>query len=799
MEVISAKNIVVDKDGLPVDQYLRRVTMRVAMTFRSVNCFTKDNFRKIMHKVDPKRFGDQSSPLLAAQQLQLAKALRESGIILEDKNEKSTYATYYFLNPRFAPKSASNHEDRIANFNASVRGIAERLVDNKNAQEKAIELITLLKLTRRLHPAKAGEIDVVVCPERIELDQNGVCISRAIVGASLPNGFKFFRVKGDAVTLEFDGRTPIVSVCMNKAVSLRRVDRMFEGTIMATFTGENVTIKGASETVGKHLRSVVRGALNGITQQKELFEEYIGVEIEDAKWRSVLASIRRGFRGGKNLRWLISQAMNKDVRRMAYRKNNFLGRDYNWFLDTTEENRKRRKQASDVFPALLQILTLKKITAVIDEGLPLIPALSELMGLPVPFIKKLAGLTRMKLRKNGVSTLNYCVLGETSIRTHLNKTPVDHVNFGHEEFDSLVDVGKKLGRYGYPFIGNYHALMAADTKNAEQVLRIIREPINATSEFIESLLVGYFDGHLLPNDHEFYDKHYRDVLSRIIAENVLGEQFSKKRAVKFDRLWHRHQNAILTEERAYIRRVRGVAPKIWPALTKNFSCKEGSLRFLTSDDELYAEGVEMSHCVGGYYNACLYGNTHIATIHAKDGSRSTVEFRVTSGDDDIKAKNGILYIAQHKSEGNDEPSVACMSIVNAYMVGASKKKYDFKPPYNPYGYHAEYDNENGEKKQAVEIPDELADEFLRLYDPVLPSSLSGKDIAWWKARVEEELAKDITFHGNDIHYSSDNIDHLEYYSDEVTHVVEDDDFIDDVDVDFSEFDTLDHDPLAAAA
>lgn len=762
MEVVSAKDIVVGKDGIPVDKLLRGMTMQVIVRLIKSYPIGKDEFRRAMFKSCKKFYESVDCPILAAQQMQLAKALIASDVIIEAKYSHNRNEPYYKLNDRFLPKKPETHAERIANFEVAVRGMAERMVDDKAAQDKAYELIKALKRTRSVHAGKAGRYNAVICPSLIDLTRNGVRIRKAVFAVLLPNGCKFFEAEGNAIKLDLTNGNPVTKINLKRAVPNPYFDALFNGTIMMTIASEGF-VRGFNTSLGAEIKKIVGASLSGINRQRALFSSLIGTEVSEKQWASSLASIRKGFKSVGSLRWLISQFMDKEARRLAHRRASFLGRDYNWFLDTTPENRKRRRQASDAFPALLQILTLKKVTAAIDAGQPLIPVLSEVMGLQTNKIKKFSGLTRVRLSKPNVDMLVRLALRPSPVGEYLSSIPVDYFHTNKDDFPAMIELADSLMWYGYPFVDKFQlSKVASNLDNSSYIFhQHIKEPARSTGEFLDQLVVGYFD-------YEYAKKSDLDMkgvecsmhLTRIIFEEVVGEQFSKKRAARFNALWHRYIIAISVENRNFKREARGDLSISWAALEDDFSCDDGELRFLTSDDALHAEGLEMSHCVSGYYSACLTGKTHIAAIHARDDSRSTVEFRTDGG---INAQKAKIKLSQHKSNYNQCPSNDCQAVLAAFIHKYSNKEYLIIPQAEPDTYINRYERE----QIPVKISDEKANEFLRMFDPMLPDSLAGKDIDWWRARVRKEQAKNISFYGgNLLRADSADMNHMDYYCDE---------------------------------
>ena len=59
----------------------------------------------------------------------------------------------------------------------------------------------------------------------------------------------------------------------------------------------------------------------------------------------------------------------------------------------------------------------------------------------------------------------------------------------------------------------------------------------------------------------------------------------------------------------------------WQALLPEYTTKIASARELTTSEELFAEGQEMNHCVGGYSPQCISGRSRIFSIVRADGKR----------------------------------------------------------------------------------------------------------------------------------------------------------------------------------
>ena len=86
---------------------------------------------------------------------------------------------------------------------------------------------------------------------------------------------------------------------------------------------------------------------------------------------------------------------------------------------------------------------------------------------------------------------------------------------------------------------------------------------------------------------------------------------------------------------------------------------------LTSHAELQLEGHRLSHCVGNYYQACMYGQSHIVSIRTADHeSLSTAELMLA---DDMHGRP-CLTVVQHEAVGGSEPDRQCSDALESALI-----------------------------------------------------------------------------------------------------------------------------------
>lgn len=99
------------------------------------------------------------------------------------------------------------------------------------------------------------------------------------------------------------------------------------------------------------------------------------------------------------------------------------------------------------------------------------------------------------------------------------------------------------------------------------------------------------------------------------------------------------------------------------------------VRLLRNTEDLRIEGVEMKHCVGGYTQTCLKGDTWILHVGGEKHNGATIE--VNSFGSDLSGKECFI-MQQIRSYDNDSPTEECKSLATTFMesliVSAAKLK-----------------------------------------------------------------------------------------------------------------------------
>lgn len=155
------------------------------------------------------------------------------------------------------------------------------------------------------------------------------------------------------------------------------------------------------------------------------------------------------------------------------------------------------------------------------------------------------------------------------------------------------------------------------------------------------------------------------VWSRNAAETLrdaLLTRYSAMELVRQSERWHCEVSQIPAVEPDS--EVDGVIEE-WPALP-GLPLQVGELTVvaLTNHFELRMEGSRMNHCVGVYFQSCMYGDSHIVSIrNGDDESLSTAEISL------ITNASGELLpnVVQHKAHSDEEPDHECNTALAATL------------------------------------------------------------------------------------------------------------------------------------
>lgn len=175
------------------------------------------------------------------------------------------------------------------------------------------------------------------------------------------------------------------------------------------------------------------------------------------------------------------------------------------------------------------------------------------------------------------------------------------------------------------------------------------------------------------HDYFYFIAEWRDSLRKqhTDADNPAWENINHRFLMRYSAIelfkqserWHREISQLAILE---------VAPEMgnaelsnWPPLLPQpLNLKKRVMVSLTTSRQLSEEGFRLGHCVSGYSDGCLLGDSHILSIRNPDGIRlSTVEIFLKAGNDG----QWIPVVIQHRADRNGSPSKTCIEALTCAL------------------------------------------------------------------------------------------------------------------------------------
>lgn len=104
------------------------------------------------------------------------------------------------------------------------------------------------------------------------------------------------------------------------------------------------------------------------------------------------------------------------------------------------------------------------------------------------------------------------------------------------------------------------------------------------------------------------------------------------------------------------------------ALFGSVQLPQGSARELLDAEALLDEGEAMVHCVGDYWDTCLYDGSRIAHLETPDGEMATLQLGI-----EMLGSGSVVRNLQLSGPGNAEPSAAMAALAEAVVAWLSRK------------------------------------------------------------------------------------------------------------------------------
>jgi len=632
------------KDGLPADRRLRSLAVRLKYAAsRNPNGEISKNFLNfyLEKHVRPK---DHSVMVAIWKALIKAKVLVrvEAGGRFVFRNEKR--------------KDPSTRENRIENYEAVIRDVGERLCLTPRGKKKASALFRELRLLQGPVVADAGGCPALVVASSIGINGNGPFIREGRAVIITPRGALPMHVEEGAVTHKVRKGLVHARLDRRKCFATAELQASFQESPVNPWVRQDSSFYfGIMKLSSKSLRAV--------QPDRVKFENLVGEKITPRKWQSFMASLRRTKPVANLFVSKLYGLLDKEVRKAAMRDPQCKYAAYNWLCGPDEETGRRRVQATSVIPLLSY--DLRRFEEVVDGGWPLLEAWSSEYGIAIPALKRMRGLSWQRTGRH--YHLVRRALSDRHLGFLLSSIPPERVPASRNEWDAAVALAEGFGEaLGWPLPGNVARALSANWEAAVSLVRgDFVHALVSTAKDITPALAGHWSGdfgHRLPGlDRENVKA------ARLVMHLVVGETGGLKRMREFNSLWHRAAGRRVVELRKIQRDLFGGQAKSWPPLLpEDYSCEAGTMKWLTDEDMLVAEGIEMHHCVASYDDYCVAGRSHIAAVRGNDGSRSTVEFV-------IDGKK--IHVVQHRAKWNTAPQGGVVAVLERFLQWAQGKEF----------------------------------------------------------------------------------------------------------------------------
>jgi hypothetical protein len=397
------------------------------------------------------------------------------------------------------------------------------------------------------------------------------------------------------------------------------------------------------------LQDAVTAAALGLHRQPKLFDEWsndadldgfvaatIEVDLDDSHRASLLRAVADAKRSilsfidrlGRFHRYLL---IRRDQAPLAQALESVTPVVLSWLLAVERDgasNRSdvllRRRQALETFGCVFDFLVTKAVTAAIDAGEQLTPALIEGLGLTRAQARALVGSREPAETASGWRDRQFVI---KALRDH--EVPI-HEWPGQGRPNRPTDWSTSPWMCTDDYYVGPGALVRADYFGEDPTQ--VRDAVRG---FQKDLLGPILTARLARHDpRELRRQSERDVLARldrcellsVVRRALVGPRRPKafQEAVA---LWHRRAAAVAALRDEYSSDRPG-----WPALCAPWrsTCGRYSVVALTTATELVEEGNAHQHCVGGYYDVCRQGDTQILSLRDHGQPVATIEILLGS-------------------------------------------------------------------------------------------------------------------------------------------------------------------------
>lgn len=642
----------------------------------------------------------------------------------------------------------------LENYDAALRSLAKRTVHDDIAAQKLYDFI---KRSRNLYGFLILETPVgpgVLFPVSQTISSDGPIIDGAFIVVS--------RDDKVAVYTASTGALSSITWADNQPHAQLNWNVFEEDEALCELLGREKILPHFAKKDSPFLSvavSKISKSIYFLANRRETVSKLIGEEIDVANWRSFVTSFynvkqpnHRKLAGG------IMSIVRTDVRKIALRINGATYGQYNGLLHDAL-NEKRVIQASDAFPILTRHFFNEPFLSAIMAEQPLIPVITNAFGTSTAHVRRLHGIHWQKMGhlEKKLEPKSLKLIGA------LDGFPPENMPSNKMEWDRffyLVGIMET--------VLNFVTLFPRDVFcRLSQSLHKDRAETISSLKFIASVMSDYTTLALCMINNNLAETEFsgelveRKRLSPIklralIFAELFGPNFGLKKMRTEISNWHRGVARRVVEMKILRRQQLNIPPSSWDALTETFVTDKGSIAFLTDEDQLAREGVELNHCVGTYYESCLSGHSYIAALEGKDGTRSTVEFILTPTKDD--KNHGKLHVIQHQTHNNHNARGDVVEVLNAFMSKYKNTKFQ--------KIIGEKTQLSGETKHVIPLTDQLRKDIAAIYQGCLPEEWFYRSYddwnrmahSLWKSGLEDDHEAIMPAHTNEFFFD----EHLPY-------------------------------------
>ena len=300
----------------------------------------------------------------------------------------------------------------------------------------------------------------------------------------------------------------------------------------------------------------------------------------------------------------------------------------------------RRRQALELYGALHLVLREPAITDIIDAGAPLIPALTSRLGISVAHLRR---LHHARALSQSLTAHRDCAAAIGELKAHAIPIAEWPEGKGWETTPWTAAHDSALIRPDY--IDGSTEVRDALTAFRQDILQPVAAE-RAKQLKVDSLSpIGRFL-HSFAVPVELSGSNERQCFLSGVANALLGSRQARsfREAVT---QWHRRAACA-----AALRHEQAANRPGWPPCCKPWRSADGRFEIvpLASAQDLVDEGNALSHCVGGYYDACRSGSTQILSLREAGERAATIELVVNDCNRSLH-----IEVGQFKARCNGRP------------------------------------------------------------------------------------------------------------------------------------------------